>query len=65
MITGKFVFLVGNNVVEVNNLDSAPKEYDNLIAFIPDYPESPHTEVQHEQIEQYQELFDKYFKGAK
>lgn len=64
-IKGKFVFLVGNAVVEVNKLEDAPKEYDNLIAFVPEYPEPPHNEEQHNEIEQYQELFEKYFKGAK
>lgn len=36
------------NLNEGNHWDDLPDEMDTLVAFIPTYPEGPHTQAQHE-----------------
>lgn len=33
------------------NYDDIPKDFDHVIKFLPEIPEGPHTEEQHEEIE--------------
>lgn len=34
-----------------NHWDDLPDEMDAIIAFVPDYPEGPHTQIEHEAME--------------
>jgi len=62
MIKGKFVVIDKGQVLSFNSFDQIPLAFDNLISFEPLVPDSPHTDLEHEQIEQYQALFDELLK---
>ena len=50
---GRFVILKDDEYLIFNNFDDIPDTFDNLIEFRPEYPEGPHTEEQHEEIDSY------------
>ena len=54
MITGHFVILKDNKRLKFTNFDDIPSSFNHLISFVPDYPEPPHTEEQHEEMSTYQ-----------
>lgn len=43
-----------NGVLETyTNYDDIPDDFDHVIKFLPEIPEGPHTEEQHEEIEKW------------
>ena len=54
MLTGNFVILKDNKRLKFTNFDDIPSSFNHLISFVPDYPEPPHTEEQHKEMESYQ-----------
>lgn len=52
-MTHKFEILVNGKVKVYNDFDKIPKQFDNVIGFHPVIPPEPHTEEQHEEIEQW------------
>lgn len=52
-----FKVLINNEVKTYEKYEDIPKEFDNLIAFIPEIPPGPHTDEQHEEIESWLEKF--------
>ena len=46
----EFVFLVEGKEVTVNAWENIPEHFDHVIKFVPEIPEPPHTEEQHEEI---------------
>lgn len=62
MITGKFVIRVGDDFITYNNYDDIPEKFDNVIEFIPDFPEGPHTEHEHGEMNVYGDLLQKLIK---
>ena len=57
----EFVFRVNNNLVKFSEWNEIPEdfEFDNVIKFLPDIPEGPHTEEQHAEIEKWNNLLQK------
>ena len=57
----EFVFRVTNNLVKFSEWNEIPEdfEFDNVIKFLPDIPEGPHTEEQHAEIEKWNNLLQK------
>jgi hypothetical protein len=55
-VTGKFRILLHGKLYEYTRLEDVPQSFDNLIAFLPDYPPEPHTQEQHEQIEKFVDM---------
>ena len=49
----KFVIRKNNELLTYNNYEDIPLEFDHVIEFKPSIPEPPHTEEQHEEIEQW------------
>ena len=49
----RFEILVNGKVKVYNDYNKIPKQFDNVIGFYPDVPPEPHTEEQHEEIEQW------------
>ena len=46
--------IIRNGVIETyTNYDDIPNEFDHVIKFLPVIPPEPHTEEQHEEIEQW------------
>ena len=62
----EFVFKVGKELVTITNWDDVVamgEEFDHVIKFLPDVPPEPHTEKEHEEIQEwnnkFQELMEK------
>ena len=48
------------NQIELNNtIDDIPEIFDNVIKFIPEIPDGPHTQEEHEEIEKWNERLQK------
>ena len=54
MLIGEFVIKRNKKLERYNKFDDIPNSFEHLISFIPDYPEPPHTEEQHEEMSTYQ-----------
>lgn len=50
---GKFTIREGGDLIVYDEYNDIPLIFDNVIEFLPDYPEPPHTEEQHDEIETY------------
>lgn len=46
----EFVVLIGKELKTYTRYEDIPEEFDNVIRFIPEVPEPPHTQEQHEEI---------------
>ena len=59
----KFVIMVNGELITYNSYEDIPDDFDHVIEFVPEIPNGPHTEEQHEEIEQWngrlQELMQK------
>ena len=49
----KFVIKVNGILETYTNYDDIPDTFDHVLEFSPEVPEPPHTEEQHEEIEQW------------
>ena len=50
---GKFTIRIDKKIHVFENYDDIPETFDNVIEFLPEYPEPPHTEEQHEYIDSF------------
>lgn len=48
---GIFEVRINHETIQYEYFDDIPEVFDNLIRFEPEYPESPHSEEDHEYIE--------------
>lgn len=55
----EFVVLIGDKLHTFTKYEDIPGEFDNLIKFVPDVSEGPHTEHEHEEINQWNEKLQK------
>lgn len=54
----RFTFIDKNdNLVTVDNVDLIPRDFKNIIEFIPEVPPPPHTPEQHEEIDKWNIIF--------
>ncbi len=49
----EFVVMKNNQLLTYTNYEDIPLDFDHVIKFRPQIPEGPHTEEQHEEIEQW------------
>lgn len=49
----EFVILNNGRLETYDNFNDIPKRFDNLIKFLPEVPDAPHTDEQHEEIHQW------------
>ena len=49
----KFVIMVNGELVTYNRYEDIPDHFDHVIEFVPEIPNGPHTEEQHEEIEKW------------
>jgi len=49
---GIFKVRISDEVYTFTEYDDIPQEFDHLIMFMPEIPEGPHTDEEHEYIEQ-------------
>jgi hypothetical protein len=47
----EFVLLVNGELRTYSKLEDIPEKFDNVIKFLPEIPEPPHTEHQHEEMD--------------
>ena len=51
----EFVILNKGVLETYNKYEDIPESFDNLIKFLPDIPDGPHTDEQHEEIDAWNE----------
>jgi hypothetical protein len=47
----KFVILLNNELVTYDKYEDIPNSFDNVISFLPEIPDGPHSHEQHEEID--------------
>ena len=55
----EFVLLIDGELKTYTSYEDIPEVFDNVIKFVPEIPEPPHTEEQHEEIENWNDKFQK------
>jgi len=64
-MTHKFVIL-NNDVLETyTKYEDIPESFDNVIKFLPEIPEGPHTHDQHDEISQWNDKLKELMKREK
>jgi len=53
----RFVIRRGNTLAEFDRYEDIPNDFDHVIEFLPEIPPEPHTEQQHEEIDQWNDKF--------
>jgi hypothetical protein len=53
----RFVIMRGNVLAEFDRYEDIPDDFDHVIEFLPEVPPGPHTEAQHEEIDQWHGKF--------
>ena len=51
----EFVILVNEELVTYTNYDDIPEQFDNIIKFLPDIPDGPHSHDDHDEISKWNE----------
>ena len=51
----EFVILNNGSLETYDNFDDIPEKFDNLIKFLPEIPQAPHTHDQHDEMAQWHE----------
>ena len=46
----EFQFIINGELVTYDKYEDIPEEFEHVIKFIPDIPEDPHTEDEHDEI---------------
>lgn len=52
-MTHRFVIMRGGNLETYTEFEAIPQDFDHVIEFRPEIPPGPHTDEQHEEIEQW------------
>ena len=55
----EFVLLVNGELKTYTNYDDIPEIFDNVIKFIPEITDGPHTQEEHEETEKWNERLQK------
>lgn len=58
----KFTILLDGKLINYDKYEDIPLEFDNLIEFLPEIPPGPHTDEQHEEIDQWMNRFAELMK---
>jgi hypothetical protein len=53
----RFVIMCNNVLFEYDQYEDIPDDFDHVIEFLPEIPPEPHTEQQHEEIDQWNDKF--------
>ncbi len=49
-----FKILINGRTKVYQNFEEIPESFENVIAFVPEVPPSPHTDEQHEEMEKWE-----------
>ena len=55
----EFVIIRNGNIETYADYDAIPLDFEHVIKFLPEIPEPPHTEEQHDEIEQWPARLEK------
>ena len=59
----EFQFIVNGELITYDKYEDIPEKFEHVIKFIPDIPEEPHTEEEHDELslwnERLQQLMEK------
>jgi hypothetical protein len=55
----RFVIRVNNKVLEFDQYELIPDQFDHLLGFLPEIPPPPHTDEQHAEIESWISKFNR------
>ena len=59
----EFIVLVDGSLLTFNKFEDIPEKIDNIIKFLPEIPQAPHTPNQHEEMDEWhtklKELLDR------
>lgn len=58
----EFVVLINNKLETFTKYEDIPEKFDNLIKFLPEIPEPPHTHEQHEELDLWNERLKELMK---
>ena len=61
----EFVIMIDGQLQTFNNFEDIPNEFDHVIKFRPEIPEGPHTEEQHQEIEQWNSKLQKLMESER
>ena len=53
----RFVIMQGDELVEYDQYEDIPDDFDHVIEFLPEIPPEPHTHEQHEEIDLWHDKF--------
>ena len=51
ILTGEYVVLKDKKICKFTKYSDIPESFEQVISFIPDYPEGPHTQEEHNFME--------------
>ena len=55
----EFQFLINGELVTYDKYKDIPETFEHVIKFLPDIPPEPHTEKEHEEIQEWNNKFQK------
>ena len=55
----EFKFIVNGELVTYDKYEDIPETFEHVIKFLPDIPPAPHTEEDHEEIQEWNNKFQK------
>ena len=55
----EFQFIVNGELITYNKYEDIPEKFEHVIKFIPDIPEEPHTEEEHDELSLWNERLQK------
>ena len=55
----RFVIMQDDQLYEYTEYEQIPDQFDHVIEFAPEIPPGPHTDQQHEEIDQWQTKFER------
>jgi len=55
----RFVIMQNNKLYEYTEYEQIPNDFDHVIEFVPEVPLGPHTDQQHEEIDQWHSKFER------
>lgn len=58
----KFTILKNGVLIDYDKYEDIPESFDNVIQFLPEIPEGPHTEDEHDIIEQWNDKLKELMK---
>ena len=61
-MSNEFVILKNNKLETFTRYEDIPEKFDNLIKFLPEIPEPPHTHEQHQELDLWNERLKELMK---